>query len=393
VRKSLLVAGAVLICAAAAAVFWQTHAKETAAADQKSAANNAIPVLAATAKTQDVPIILRGLGTVQAFNTVSVKSRVEGAITKIDFTEGQEVHTGDILAELDVRPYQAVLDQAKAQLARDQALLANDQTNLERYAKLLTQNFAPEQQYANQKAAVTQDEATIKNNQAAIEAAQLNVEYGSIKSPIDGVTGIRQVDLGNLVQANAQTIVVVTQIKPIYVIFTLPEADISPIRDQMANGKLSVFAFSADDEKQISAGALNLIDNAVDQTTGTFKLKAEFANGDAALWPGEFVNTHLVLKDVKNGVTVPSAAIQTGPKGSFAYVVKEDSTVDMRPVTVLQTENNTSLVGSGLRAGDRVVTAGQFKLQQGSKVQVAENLANAVSSGGSDTPPGIDSSQ
>jgi len=322
-RKSLLVVA--LICGAAIAAFWQIHGRTTQT--NKRPANNAVPVLAAAAKAQDVAIILRGLGMVQAYNTVSVKSRVEGAITKIDFTEGQEIHIGDVLAELDARPYQAVLDQAKALLAKNQALLANDQTNLERYATLLTKSFAPEQQYANQKAAVIQDEATIKNNQATIEAAQLTLEYASITSPIDGVTGIRRVDLGNLIQANAQTIVVVTQIKPIYVVFTLPEAEIAAIREQMANGKLSVVAFSADDEKQISAGALNLIDNEVDQTTGTFKLKAEFANDDAALWPGEFINAHLVLTNVKNGMTVPSAAIQTGPEGSFAYVVKDDSTV------------------------------------------------------------------
>lgn len=392
-RKFLRVVAVALVCVAAAAAFWRIHSRNAQATSQRPAAKHAIPVFVATAKVQDVPIILRGLGTVLAYNTVSVKSRVEGAITKIDFTEGQEVHAGDVLAELDARPYQAVLDQAKAMLAKNQALLANDRKNLERYAKLVTQSFAPEQQYANQEAAVTQDEATIKNNQAAIEAAQINVDYASIKSPIDGVTGIRQVDLGNLVQANAQTIVVVTQIKPIYVVFTLPEADISPIREQMVKGKLSVLAFSADDEKQVSAGTLNLIDNAVDQTTGTFKLKAEFANDDAALWPGEFVNAHLVLKTVKNGMTVPSVAIQTGPQGSYAYVVKDDSTVDMRQVTVLQTENNTSLVGSGLKPGDRVVTAGQFRLQQGSKVQVSENVANAASSGGSDTPPGVDNSQ
>jgi membrane fusion protein, multidrug efflux system len=387
-RKSLLAAAVALICGAAAAAFWQIHSRSTQTGRRPA---NAVPVLAATAVAQDVRIILRGLGMVQAYNTVSVKSRVEGAITRIAFTEGQEVHTGDVLAELDARPYQAVLDQAKAVLARSQALLANDQTNLERYATLLTKSFAPEQQYANQKAAVNQDEATIKNNQATIEAAQLNLEYASIKSPIDGVTGIRRVDLGNLVQANAQTIVVVTQIKPIYVVFTLPEAEIAGIREQMAVGKLSVLAFSADDEKAISEGALNLIDNEVDQTTGTFKLKAEFANDDAALWPGEFVNAHLVLKNVKDGVTVPSAAIQTGPEGSFAYLVKADSTVEMRPVTVLQTERNTSLVGAGLKLGDRVVTAGQFRLQRGSKVVLAENVA--ASSGNSDTPPGVDGSR
>jgi multidrug efflux system membrane fusion protein len=340
-----------------------------------------------------VPIILRGLGTAQAFNTVSVKSRIEGEITKINFAEGQEVHAGDVLVELDARPYEAALEEAKSTLARNRALLANAQLDLQRYAKLLPEHFAPEQQYATQKSTVAQDEATVQNNQAAVDAAQLNVEYASIKSPIDGVTGIRQVDIGNLIQANSQTLVVVTQIKPIYAIFTLPEADIRRIREAMANAKLSVLAFSASDEKQLAEGSLNLIDNTVDQTTGTFKLKAEFQNTDGALWPGEFINAHLVLRTVHNGVVVPAAVIQTGAKGSYVYVVKADSTVDMRSVKVLQTENNTSLVESGLQAGEQVVTAGQFKLQQGVKVRVTDELANSVSTGGSDTPPGIDSSQ
>jgi membrane fusion protein, multidrug efflux system len=388
-RKSFIAVAGILACAVAVFVVLQVRPRTTAAKGQEQAAAAAIPVLVATAEAKDVPIILRGLGSVQAFNTVSLKSRVEGAITKINFKEGQQVHAGDVLVELDARPYQAALDQANAVLARNQALLANAKVDLQRYANLLTKNYSPEQQYATQKSTVAQDEATLKDNQAAIEAAQLNVEYASIKSPIDGVTGVRQMDLGNLVQANSQTLVVVTQIKPIYVSFTLPEADIGTIRDAMAKAKLSVLAFAADDQKQIAEGVLDLVDNAVDQTTGTFKLKAEFPNDDEALWPGEFVNAHLVLSVVHNGVNVPSAAIQTGPEGSFTYVVKDDSTVDMRPIKVIQTENNMALVGAGLEVGERVVTAGQFKLQQGAKVQVSDERANIASSGGSDTPPGV----
>jgi membrane fusion protein, multidrug efflux system len=388
-RKSFIAVAGILACAVAVFVVLQVRPRTTAAKGQEQTAAAAIPVLVATAEAKDVPIILRGLGSVQAFNTVSLKSRVEGAITKINFKEGQQVHAGDVLVELDARPYQAALDQANAVLARNQALLANAKVDLQRYANLLTKNYSPEQQYATQKSTVAQDEATLKDNQAAIEAAQLNVEYASIKSPIDGVTGVRQMDLGNLVQANSQTLVVVTQIKPIYVSFTLPEADIGTIRDAMAKAKLSVLAFAADDQKQIAEGVLDLVDNAVDQTTGTFKLKAEFPNDDEALWPGEFVNAHLVLSVVHNGVNVPSAAIQTGPEGSFTYVVKDDSTVDMRPIKVIQTENNMALVGAGLEVGERVVTAGQFKLQQGAKVQVSDERANIASSGGSDTPPGV----
>jgi membrane fusion protein, multidrug efflux system len=275
-RKSFIAVAGILACAVAVFVVLQVRPRTTAAKGQEQAAAAAIPVLVATAEAKDVPIILRGLGSVQAFNTVSLKSRVEGAITKINFKEGQQVHAGDVLVELDARPYQAALDQANAVLARNQALLANAKVDLQRYANLLTKNYSPEQQYATQKSTVAQDEATLKDNQAAIEAAQLNVEYASIKSPIDGVTGVRQMDLGNLVQANSQTLVVVTQIKPIYVSFTLPEADIGTIRDAMAKAKLSVLAFAADDQKQIAEGVLDLVDNAVDQTTGTFKLKAEF---------------------------------------------------------------------------------------------------------------------
>lgn len=390
--KSFMVVAGVLVGAAAIAVFVQLRARNSAAAAEKihqQAAAAAIPVLVATAEAKDVPIILRGLGNVQAFNTVALKSRVEGAVTKINFKEGQEVHIGDVLIQLDARPFQAALDQAEAVLARDQASLSNAETDLQRYAKLLTQNFTPEQLYATQKSTVAQGQATGRNDEAMVKAAQLNVEYATIRSPIDGVTGIRLVDLGNLVEANSQTLVVLTQIKPIYVIFTLPEADIRRIREAMAKGPLAVLAFTASDERQIATGVLDLLDNTVDQTTGTFKLKAEFPNRNSALWPGQFVNAHLVLSTVHNGVTIPSVAVQTGPKGSFTYVVKDDLTVDMRPIKVMQTENSTALVGSGLKVGERVVTTGQFQLHQGAKVQASEELANAPAAAASDTPPGI----
>lgn len=341
------------------------------------AQSTAIPVMAVPAANEDVPIILRGLGTVTAFNTVAVKSRVEGSITAIHFSEGQEVKAGDLLIELDARPFQAALDQANATLAKDQANLTNAQTDLARYAQLLQHNNAPEQQYTTQKATVAQDEATVKSDQAAIDAAKLNVEYASIRSPIDGIVGIRQIDLGNLVQANSQTLVVVTQIKPIYVIFTSPEADIPRIRSAMAERRLTVQAYDPSDQKQIAQGALNLIDNQVDQATGTVKLKAEFANSDEALWPGQFVTAHLVLDVVHNGVTVPAAAVQIGPNGRFVYVVRSDNTVDLHPVTITQTENDRSLIGSGVSAGDRVVTAGWFKLTPGAKVTVSEDKTPA----------------
>ena len=247
--------------------------------------------------------------------------------------------------------------------------------------KLLTRNITPEQQYTTQKSTVAQADATLQNDQAQLEAAELNVGYASITSPIDGVTGIRQVDVGNLVQVNsnnAATLVTVTQIKPIYVVFTLPEVNIQRILEAMRRGPLRVEAFDQADQKEIAAGVLNLVDNAVDPTTGMVKLKAQFANEDDALWPGQFVNTHLVLEVIHNGVNVPAAAVQTGLNGNFTYVVKADLTVDMRPITVTQTENNMALIGSGLKAGEEVVTTGQFKLRPGAKVFVSDKPAQST---------------
>jgi membrane fusion protein, multidrug efflux system len=393
-RKSYVAAGTMLLVVLALALVWHARSDSLAAAKAKSQAGPpAIPVLVATAEAKDVPVILRGLGTVQAFNNAPLKSQVGGAVTQINFKEGQDVRKGDLLIQLDPRPYQAVLDQSKAALAKDQAALANAQTDLQRYSKLLAQNFTPEQQYETQKSTVAQDQAAVANDEAAINAAQLNVDYAAIKSPIDGVTGIRQVDIGVLVQANSQTLVTVTQIEPIFVIFTLAESNIAAVRAAMAQGQLTVRAFAASDEKQIAEGVLDLVDNTVDQTTGTVKLKAEFPNKDKALWPGQFVNAHLVLKLVHDGITVPTVAIQTGPSGPYAYVVKDDSTVERRTVTVVQTDNNTTLVGSGLQAGERVVTAGQFKLDQGSKVQVSDKPADVGPSVASDTPVGVGSAQ
>lgn len=394
-RRSYIAAGTILLVVAAIALAVHARSVSIAAAakTRAQAGPPAVPVLVASAAAKDVPVILRGLGTVQAFNNSPLKSQVGGAVTQINFKEGQDVRKGDLLIQLDPRPYQAVLDQSKAALAKDQAALANAQTDLQRYSKLLAQNFTPEQQYETQKSTVAQDEAAIANDDAAIKAAQLNVDYASIKSPIDGVTGIRQVDIGVLVQANSQTLVTVTQIEPIYVVFTLPEANIAAIRAAMAQGQLTVRAFAASDEKQIAEGMLDLVDNAVDQTTGTVKLKSEFPNKDKALWPGQFVNAHLVLKLVHDGITVPSVAIQTGPTGPYAYVVKDDSTVERRPVTVIQTDNNTALIGSGLQAGERVVTAGQFKLEQGTKIQVSDKPADVGPSVASDTPVGVGTAQ
>jgi len=378
-RVKVVLAFLLLVASAVGVIRYEYARTRDAGAKQQEA--SAVPIKTAVAEARDVSIILRGLGRVEAFNSVAIKSRVEGHITKINFREGQTVHAGDLLIQIDPRPSQAALDQARAVLAKDQAALANAQTDLQRYGKLLTRNITPEQQYTTQKSTVAQDDATLQNDQAQVEAAELNVGYASITSPIDGVTGIRQVDLGNLVQVNsnnAATLAIVTQIKPIYVVFTLPEVNIQRILEAMRRGPLRVEAFDQADQKETAAGVLNLVDNAVDPTTGMVKLKAQFANEDDALWPGQFVNAHLVLEVIHNGVNVPAAAVQTGLNGNFTYVVKADSTVDMRPITVTQTENNMALIGSGLKAGEEVVTTGQFKLRPGAKVFVSDKPAQST---------------
>ncbi len=387
-RIILILLGIAAIGAAAMALSGATTPKTAS-----RPAPGPVPVMAAKAEAKDVPIILRGLGTVTAFNTVMLKSRVEGAITQINFKEGQYVHTGDLLIQIDPRPFQAVLDQAQANLAKDQATLANAKVDLARYQDLLKHSFAPEQQVATQNTTVQTTQAAVQSDEAMIKAAQLNVDYAAVRSPIDGVTGIRQVDIGNLIQTGGQqNLVTITQIEPIYVIFTLPEADIGRVRQAMNEGTLKVEAYASDDKRKLSEGVLDLIDNSVDQATGTVKLKAEFKNADRVLWPGQFVNAHAVLRTIQNGVTIPSAAVQTGPNGTFTYTIDEQSKVSMQPITIVQTESNSALVGDGLKSGDQVVTAGQFRLQPGIKVQVEEHLADAGQTL-SDAPVGTTAAQ
>jgi multidrug efflux system membrane fusion protein len=346
--------------------------QKTQAAIEQSQQQQAVPVLAATAEAKDFPIVVRGIGSVEAFNTVSVKSRVDGHIVQIAFTEGQLVHAGDLLVQIDPRPYQAQLAQAEANKAKDQANLENARRDLARLEVLVkNQLAATRQQYDTQRTTVTQLEAAVQSDQAQIDAAKLNVAYSTITSPISGITGLRLVDIGNLVQASAATpLVIVTQVKPIYATFTVAERHLGSIRSAMARHPLSVLAFNGDDNRQVSAGVLKVVNNTVDQSTGTVTLKAEFANQDVALWPGEFVNAHLVLEVVKNGVTVPPGAVQMSPTGPFVYLIKDDSTVELRTVTVADVEGDITLIGSGLKAGDNVVVSGQINLSPGVKVSV-----------------------
>jgi multidrug efflux system membrane fusion protein len=376
IRRSTKLALILLVLAGLGLGGWFVIARGVGNAAQVAGQPNrqpqAVPVLAATAEAKDFPIIVRGVGAVQAFNTVTVKSRVDGNIEKIGYQEGQYVHKADLLVQIDPRPYQAQLQQAEATKAKDQANLENALRDLARYAALLKDNLAvTRQQYDTQQATVAQLQATMQADQAQIDAAKLNVAYCSITSPIDGITGMRLVDIGNLVQASAaMPLVVVTQIKPIYATFTIPERDLDRVRQAMAKHQLPVLAFNAPDTRQLSRGVLKVVNNTVDQNTGMVTLKSEFTNQDAVLWPGEFVTAHLVLDVVKNGVTVAVSAVQMGPAGPFAYVIEPNSTVEAKPVTTIDVENGTALIGKGLNMGDKVVVTGQTGLAPGVKVAV-----------------------
>jgi multidrug efflux system membrane fusion protein len=317
-----------------------------------------VPVVAGKVEQKDMPIYLDGLGTVQAFNTVTVHTRVDGALVQINFSEGQDVKTGDLLAVVDPKPYQAALDQAKAQAALDQV-------TLKRQADLRARNVIAAQDYDT---AV----ANAQKSQAATDAAQVNFDYCYIKSPIDGRTGVRLVDLGNVVHAADQNgIVVITQIHPISVIFTLPETNLQSILNAGgASGGLKVTALDRGNTTTLDEGSLAVIDNEIDQATGTVKLKATFPNNDLKLWPGKFVNARLVLTTRKDATVIPSSVVQRGPQGTYAYVIKPDKTAEMRPIKVGQTEGNFTMVESGLQPGEDVVVDGQYKLQPGARVEM-----------------------
>jgi multidrug efflux system membrane fusion protein len=336
----------------------------------------AIPVQAATAGRADVPIQETGLGSVQAFNTVTIKVRVDGELQKVDFTEGQMVKAGDLLAQIDPRPFQAALDQALAKQAQDQAQLGNARLNLRRDSDLATHQFATQQVVDNEKASVAQLEAAIKGDEAAIENARVQLGYTTITAPIGGRTGIRLIDQGNIVHAtDANGIVVLTQLQPISVIFTLPEDDLPAIAEAQEKGPVTVTAVNRDDKGELDKGTLALVDNEIDQTTGTLRLKATFPNPHNRLWPGQFVNIRVLLRTDRDVLTVPSGAIQRGPAGLYVYRLKPDSTVEIQPVEVGPYGDNVAVVTAGLDPGDRIVTAGQYRLQPGARVAVAAEPA------------------
>jgi membrane fusion protein, multidrug efflux system len=388
VRKRTVIVAAFLVVAALAGwgVYYLLHHNAITSAGEATARSQTlpVPVVEGVVSTMDVPIYLDGLGTVQAFNTVTVHTRVDGQLIKLAFTEGHDVKTGDMLAQIDPAPYQAALAQAAAKKAQDEAQLANARVDLLRYADLLKTDSTTQQTYDTQKALISQLEATVKADQAAIDSAKVNLDYTTISSPIDGRVGIRQVDAGNIVRASdANGLVVLTQLRPISVVFTLPEQALPKLQQfQSQHNEFTVLAVSRDNTNVLGKGKLAVIDNQIDTTTGTIKLKADFANENLSLWPGQFVNTRLLLTTRKDSPVVPASVVQRGPEGAFAFVIQEDQTVRMRPLKIAQIEGGMALIDEGLKPGERVVVDGQYKLQPGSHVRPIESSGN----GGPDGP-------
>jgi multidrug efflux system membrane fusion protein len=335
-----------------------------------------VPVVTSMVTSGDVPIYLRGVGTVIAYNNVVVRSQITGQLVKISFNQGQTVHQGDVLAEIDPRPYQAQLDQMTANRDRDQAQLINAQQNLNRYTQLGSKGWATPQLVETQQAQLGQLQAMVKSDEALMDAARVNLSYTQLTAPIDGVTGIRQIDNGNIIHpTDPNGLVDVTQIQPISIIFTLPETTFGEIQAQMAKGPLKVLAYSQDDKTELDQGTLELIDNQILQTTGTIRLRANFPNARRMLWPGELVNARLLLETRHNGLTIPPGAVQQGPNGSYVYVIAPNETAQLRPVKVDQISDGAAVIDSGVQANEAVVVDGQYGLQPGSLVNVLHGKA------------------
>src|SRR5579872_3310712 len=379
-RSSARTIGIFLLFAVLAGGFflWRsTHKPQTTAAagrgraDRNGDPNTRVPVAVTPAQRRDLPVYLDGLGSVEAFNTVTVKSRVDGQMMEVRFTEGQEVHKGDLLAIIDPRPFEVALAQAQANLAKDQAQLTDAKLIAQRYSQLTKDGIIPQQQYDTQVALANQLQAAAGADQAQIDNAKLNLDYSHITSPIDGRVGLRLVDAGNIVHASDQNgLLVITQMQPIAVIFTLPEDNLAAVNNRTRSGAtLQVKALSRDNGMELATGTLLTIDNQIDATTGTFRLKAVFDNKDRVLWPNQFVNARLLIDLKKNATIIPSAAIQRGDQGTFVYRINpSDNTAEVVPVTVGVTQDNIASIESGLAPNDLVVTDGQDRLRAGARV-------------------------
>jgi membrane fusion protein, multidrug efflux system len=369
IRRTIGIIGSIVIVAVVA--IWRlgpgAEVKHAVAQTQPPG----IPVTAGTVLAQDVPVFLNGIGTVQAYNMVSIKSRVDGQILKLNFKEGDEVKEGDPLFQIDPRPFQAALEQAQAAKQKDEAQLAGAKLDLERYSKLLGTGYQTRQSYDNQTALVAQLQAAIKGDEAQIDTAKLNLGYADIRSPIDGRLGAKLVDKGNLVHASDNApLVTITELKPIFVSFTLPQETLDDLRENNKQSPLVVRAYSGDGNKELAEGKLTLIDNSIDQSTGTIHLKARFDNEDERLWPGEFVSLRVVLATRHDVATVPSQTVQQGPNGHYAYIIKPDNTVERRAVDVAAVQDGIAVVTKGLTPGERVVVDGQYRLTDGARVNI-----------------------
>jgi multidrug efflux system membrane fusion protein len=380
----LVIAGAV----AAVVMRPAQHAPQGGGRFQRQA-DQPVPTLAAAARTADVPVYLDGVGIVKALNTVTVSSQVDGKLVNIFFKEGQDVEQGFVLAQIDPTIYQAQYDQAVAKKAQDEATLANARVDLVRYINLAKTNAGPQQQADTQKALVAQLEAQVKSDQAAIDNQRAYLAWTKVVAPISGRTGIRQVDVGNIVQgSNGTPIVVLTQLRPISIIFTLPQQQLAQVTKALAAGEVKVDAFGQDHKSIIDNGSLKVVDNQIDQATGTLKLKAEFANKDLQLWPGQFVDVRILVDTLHQVIVVPTAAVQRGPNGPFVFVVGDDSKVAMRPVTVTQQDEDQSVITSGVASGDRVITTGFNQLADGSRVTIGSDTPSGATPASPDAPAG-----
>jgi multidrug efflux system membrane fusion protein len=367
VKRNIIIALAALVVLLAGGGFWYLRKSQHAVAAVPLPP--AVPVIAATVTSKSVPIYLLGVGTVIAYNTDIVRSQIQGQLVQITFTEGQAVKAGDLLAQIDPRPYQAQIEQLTANRDRDNAQLMNAQANLSRYTQLGDKGYATPQLVETQKAQVAQLQAAVKSDQALIDQANVQLSYTHLTSPIPGITGVRQIDVGNIIHpTDPNGLVVVTQVEPISLLFTLPQLELPRIQQQMAKGKLKVIAYSQDDKFKLDEGTLLLVNNEIAGTTGTVELKAEFPNVGHRLWPGQLVNARLLLETRDDALTVAASAVQQGQNGTYVYVVAPNGTAKLRPVHVAQISEGQALIDSGLKSGDVVVVDGQYRLKEGSRV-------------------------